>query len=145
MSTVIKQFATIVITKYLNPKKCSQCGNDSIRFSGLGTQRLAATVAAMFPEIPMMRMDTDTMRKPGSHEKALAKFRSGEIKILLGTQMIAKGLDFPNVTLVGVINADTRAAPSRLSGSRTHLRIGHSGRWSNRTRSKGRPSVGPDI
>ena len=54
-----------------------------------------------------MRMDTDTMRKPGSHEKALAKFRSGETKILLGTQMIAKGLDFPNVTLVGVINADT--------------------------------------
>ena len=89
------------------PKKCSQCGNDSIRFSGLGTQRLEATIAAMFPEISMMRMDTDTMRKPGSHEKALAKFRSGEIKILLGTQMIAKGLDFPNVTLVGVINADT--------------------------------------
>jgi primosomal protein N' (replication factor Y) len=65
------------------------------------------TVAAIFPDIPIMRMDTDTMRKPGSHEKALAKFRSGEIKILLGTQMIAKGLDFPNVTLVGVINADT--------------------------------------
>ena len=61
----------------------------------------------MFPDVSIMRMDTDTMRKPGSHEKALAKFRSGETKILLGTQMIAKGLDFPNVTLVGVINADT--------------------------------------
>ena len=89
------------------PKRCSDCGNPSIRFSGLGTQRLEATVQALFPEIPIMRMDTDTMRKPGSHEKALAKFRSGETKILLGTQMIAKGLDFPNVTLVGVINADT--------------------------------------
>ena len=89
------------------PKRCSDCNNPSIRFSGLGTQRLAANVEAMFPDVPMMRMDTDTMRKPGSHERALAKFRSGEIKILLGTQMIAKGLDFPNVTLVGVINADT--------------------------------------
>ena len=89
------------------PKRCTQCNNPSIRFSGLGTQRLAANVEAMFPDVPMMRMDTDTMRKPGSHERALARFRSGEIKILLGTQMIAKGLDFPNVTLVGVINADT--------------------------------------
>lgn len=89
------------------PKRCSDCNNPSIRFSGLGTQRLAANVEAMFPDVPMMRMDTDTMRKPGSHERALAKFRNGEIKILLGTQMIAKGLDFPNVTLVGVINADT--------------------------------------
>jgi primosomal protein N' (replication factor Y) len=52
-------------------------------------------------------MDTDTMQGPGSHEKALAAFAAGEVKILLGTQMIAKGLDFPNVTLVGVINADT--------------------------------------
>lgn len=89
------------------PRQCSECRNPSIRFSGLGTQRLEANVAAMFPDVPIMRMDTDTMRKPGSHEKALAKFRSGETKILLGTQMIAKGLDFPNVTLVGVINADT--------------------------------------
>ena len=89
------------------PDRCSDCNNKSIRFSGLGTQRLEMTVAAIFPDIPIMRMDTDTMRKPGSHEKALAKFRSGEIKILLGTQMIPKGLDFPNVTLVGVINADT--------------------------------------
>lgn len=89
------------------PRRCTKCNNPSIRFSGLGTQRLESVVTAMFPEVPLMRMDTDTMRKPGSHEKALARFRSGEIKILLGTQMIAKGLDFPNVTLVGVINADT--------------------------------------
>lgn len=89
------------------PKRCSDCKNPSIRFSGLGTQRLEANVTAMFPDAAVMRMDTDTMRKPGSHEKALARFRSGEIQILLGTQMIAKGLDFPNVTLVGVINADT--------------------------------------
>ena len=89
------------------PQKCTQCNNPAIRFSGLGTQKLEANVTAMFPDVPILRMDTDTMRKPGSHEKALARFRSGEIKILLGTQMIAKGLDFPNVTLVGVVNADT--------------------------------------
>lgn len=89
------------------PRKCSQCNNPAIRFSGLGTQKLEANVAALFPDVPIMRMDTDTMRKPGSHEKALAQFREGEFKILLGTQMIAKGLDFPNVTLVGVVNADT--------------------------------------
>ncbi len=89
------------------PKRCTQCNNPSIRFSGIGTQRLEANVTALFPDVSIMRMDTDTMRKPGSHEKALNKFRSGETKILLGTQMIAKGLDFPNVTLVGVINADT--------------------------------------
>jgi len=89
------------------PKQCSQCRHPAIHFSGLGTQKLEAHVAAMFPDVPLMRMDTDTMQRPGSHEQALNQFRQGEIKILLGTQMIAKGLDFPNVTLVGVINADT--------------------------------------
>lgn len=89
------------------PDRCSECGNAAIRFSGIGTQKLEQEVRARFPDIPCMRMDTDTMRRPGSHELALDKFRSGEVKILLGTQMIAKGLDFPNVTLVGVVNADT--------------------------------------
>lgn len=89
------------------PDRCSDCGNPAIRFSGIGTQKLELEVQAAFPDVPVMRMDTDTMRKPGSHEKALAAFRVGETKILLGTQMIAKGLDFPNVTLVGVINADS--------------------------------------
>ena len=90
-----------------SPKRCTDCGNPSVKFSGLGTQRLEMEVAALFPNVSIMRMDTDTMKRPGSHEKALAKFRKGETRILLGTQMIAKGLDFPNVTLVGVINADT--------------------------------------
>ena len=90
-----------------SPKRCTDCGNPSIKFSGLGTQRLEMEVASLFPSVPIMRMDTDTMKRPGSHEKALANFRKGDTKILLGTQMIAKGLDFPNVTLVGVINADT--------------------------------------
>ncbi|MEM7456121.1 MAG: primosomal protein N' [Planctomycetota bacterium] len=89
------------------PDRCSDCGGAAIRFSGLGTQKLEREVCALFPDYGVQRMDTDTMRKPGSHEKALAAFRAGETQILLGTQMIAKGLDFPNVTLVGVVNADT--------------------------------------
>jgi primosomal protein N' (replication factor Y) len=89
------------------PVRCPQCAFDGIRFSGFGTERLEAEVKGRFPDACVLRMDSDTMQKPGSHETALAKFRSGEVQILLGTQMIAKGLDFPNVTLVGVVNADT--------------------------------------
>ncbi|MCE5266976.1 MAG: primosomal protein N' [Planctomycetaceae bacterium] len=89
------------------PTACPSCQFIGIRYSGLGTQRLEAEVRARFPEVVSLRMDTDTMQAPGSHQRALAAFRSGKVRILLGTQMIAKGLDFPDVTLVGVINADT--------------------------------------
>ena len=89
------------------PPVCPECDFVGIRYSGLGTQRLEAEVRSRFPNVPCLRMDSDTMQKPGSHEEALARFRSGDVRILLGTQMIAKGLDFPDVTLVGVINADT--------------------------------------
>ena len=89
------------------PTHCPECQFQGIRFWGVGTQRLEQEVSARFPDYSCIRMDTDSMRRPGSHEAALDLFRSGERKILLGTQMIAKGLDFPNVTLVGVINADT--------------------------------------
>src|SRR5690606_18489594 len=64
-------------------------------------------VLARFRGVPIARMDADTMRRPGSHEMALDAFRRGDTRILLGTQMIAKGLDFPNVTLVGVVSADS--------------------------------------
>ncbi len=89
------------------PNRCGECNFQGIRFWGVGTQRLEQEVIARFPDYPCIRMDTDSMNRPGSHEAALDLFRNGERKILLGTQMIAKGLDFPNVTLVGVINADT--------------------------------------
>lgn len=88
------------------PKRCPSCSFTGIRYSGLGTQRLEMEVKTLFPDAPALRMDTDSMQGRGSHEEALAKFKSGEARILLGTQMIAKGLDFPNVTLVGVVNAD---------------------------------------
>lgn len=89
------------------PQTCPNCGFAGIRYSGQGTQRLEAELRARFPEVRSLRMDTDAMRGRHSHERALAAFRSGEVRILVGTQMIAKGLDFPNVTLVGVVNADT--------------------------------------
>ncbi|MDP1561520.1 MAG: primosomal protein N' [Pirellulaceae bacterium] len=89
------------------PNTCPACRYEGIKFSGLGTQKLEAEVRHQFPSATLLRMDTDTMRKPGAHEAALQAFRQGDVNILLGTQMIAKGLDFPNVTLVGVVNADT--------------------------------------
>jgi primosomal protein N' (replication factor Y) len=89
------------------PNVCPKCGFDAIRLAGLGTQKLEMEVQQRFPNAVIARMDSDTMKKPGSHERALADFRSGRVQILMGTQMIAKGLDFPNVLLVGVINADT--------------------------------------
>jgi primosomal protein N' (replication factor Y) len=89
------------------PKKCPSCGSPEIRYQGFGTEKLEAEVRARFPEYRSIRMDADSMQKPGSHERALAEFRAGDAQILLGTQMIAKGLDFPNVMLVGVVNADT--------------------------------------
>ena len=89
------------------PNVCGECQSPALRYSGLGTQRLEAELRARFPEYPCLRMDTDSMQGPGSHERALDAFRRGEVRILVGTQMIAKGHDFPEVTLVGVVNADT--------------------------------------
>jgi primosomal protein N' (replication factor Y) len=89
------------------PSICPSCRAGRLHYGGIGTERLEREIATSFPNVPARRMDSDTMRTPGSHEAVLNAFRSGEIRILLGTQMIAKGLDFPNVTLVGVVNADT--------------------------------------
>ncbi len=86
--------------------QCPACNQAAIRYQGLGTEKLQSEVEEKFPGHVCQRMDSDTMSKPGSHRRVLDAFREGNIQILLGTQMIAKGLDFPNVTLVGVVNAD---------------------------------------
>src|SRR5260370_25871836 len=88
------------------PKMCSKCGQVQVRYHGLGTEKLQVEIQEKFPGFVVERMDSDTMKKPGSHAKLLSAFRRGEVHVLMGTQMIAKGLDFPNVTLVGVVNAD---------------------------------------
>ena len=89
------------------PQKCPECRSPGIKFLGFGTEKIEEVIRARFPGYEILRMDSDTMRVRGSHEKALSAFKNGDIDILLGTQMIAKGLDFPNVTLVGVLSADT--------------------------------------
>jgi len=105
------------------PEACPHCQHPGLKYIGIGTQKLEQEVKARFPGVPCVRMDSDSMRKHGSHDIALEAFRRGETKILLGTQMIAKGLDFPNVTLVGVINADTalRQPDWRASERTFHL------------------------
>ena len=88
------------------PKVCPECGSKFIRFFGTGTQKVEEEVQARFPGVSVLRMDVDTTGGKDSHEKILSEFRSGKAQVLVGTQMIAKGLDFPNVTLVGVVAAD---------------------------------------
>jgi primosomal protein N' (replication factor Y) len=92
--------------KQMLPKWCPLCGKKVTVF-GLGTQRVEEELARKFPTARLLRMDSDSMRGARDYEASLDRFRSGQIDILLGTQMIAKGLDFPNVRLVGVISADT--------------------------------------
>ena len=102
------------------PSTCPSCGRPGLAYLGLGTERLENEVRTRFENYSCLRMDSDTMQKRGSHDEALEKFRHGEVQILLGTQMIAKGLDFPNVTLVGVIDADTLLhQPDLRSAERT--------------------------
>ena len=102
------------------PHVCPNCQSRSIRYYGTGTQKAYDELAELFPEARILRMDVDTTRKKGSHQALLEQFGNGEADILLGTQMIAKGLDFPNVTLVGVLNADTALnLPDFRSSERT--------------------------
>ena len=89
------------------PRRCPACGSENITFRGMGTQRVEAALAKCFPRAAILRMDADSTSRRRSHDDILSAFRRGEAQILLGTQMIAKGLDFPNVTLVGVLNADS--------------------------------------
>ena len=86
--------------------ECPTCHSHNLRLSGTGTQRAEVEIAEIFPHARILRMDTDTTMTRSSHEKKLTAFANGEYDILVGTQMVAKGLDFPNVTLVGVLNAD---------------------------------------
>jgi primosomal protein N' (replication factor Y) len=89
------------------PNKCPNCESEHIRQVGTGTQRVEELLQEAFQEARIIRMDVDTTTRKGAHEKLLDDFGAGKGDILLGTQMIAKGLDFPNITLVGVLNADT--------------------------------------
>ncbi|BCJ85122.1 primosomal protein N' [Effusibacillus dendaii] len=99
---------------------CPSCSSPHIRNFGTGTQRVEQELNKLFPNARVIRMDVDTTGKKGSHEQLLQKFREGQADILLGTQMIAKGLDFPRVSLVGAVSADTSLhLPDFRSAERT--------------------------
>ncbi len=90
-----------------NPHECPACGNDALEEVGFGTEKIEDEIQKLFPEAKIKRMDYDTVRTKNSYEKILEDFGSREIDILVGTQMITKGLDFDNIAVVGVINADS--------------------------------------
>ena len=103
------------------PKACPQCGCPGFDLKGIGTQRAEAALAKCFQRAKILRMDADSTSRKNSHDDILSAFRRGEADILLGTQMIAKGLDFPNVTLVGILNADAAInMPDFRAGERAY-------------------------
>lgn len=124
-----------ICDKYIKglPVKCDHCQGTNIKLTGVGTQKVEETIQATFPKVKIARLDTDTAGSGASITKLLERFSKGEIDILLGTQMIAKGLDFENATLVGVINGDAGLfLPDFRSGERVFQLIyqasGRSGR-----------------
>jgi primosomal protein N' (replication factor Y) (superfamily II helicase) len=102
------------------PMKCPSCAFAGIRYSGSGTEKVEEAVAKIFPHAVVRRMDADTMTRKEAYRETLHAFRTGKIDVLVGTQMIAKGLHFPNVTLVGIVNADMGLhMPDFRAGERT--------------------------
>ncbi|PWU10346.1 MAG: primosomal protein N' [Verrucomicrobia bacterium] len=102
------------------PERCPGCKDPTIRYSGIGTQKIEEISRQLFPNARIARMDADSMTRKNAHREVLGLFKSGQIDLLIGTQMIAKGLHFPNVTLVGVINADLGLhLPDFRAGERT--------------------------
>jgi primosomal protein N' (replication factor Y) len=102
------------------PTKCPSCKDPRIKYSGSGTEKVEELVGAFFPEAVVKRLDADSVSRKGAMKEALHAFRTGKIDILVGTQMIAKGLHFPNVTLVGIVNADMSLhLPDFRAGERT--------------------------
>jgi len=116
------------------PQICPHCGSrETLRYKGYGTEQIEKAIHAIFPDIRTLRMDADTTKHKGSHQKILRDFRTGKGDVLIGTQMIAKGLHFPDVTLVGVINADPALNIPDFRASETSFQLitqvaGRSGR-----------------
>ena len=120
-------------------KTCPNCHEDTISYIGSGTEKIEEELIKLFPKGNILRMDLDTTSKKGSHEKMINDFGNGKYNILLGTQMIAKGLDFPNVTLVGVINADSNLSiPSYRSSEETFQLLNQVSGRSGRSEKKGK-------
>jgi len=102
------------------PDRCPECASPGVLLFGIGTQRLEDEIKKMLPQVPVSRMDRDTTTRKGSHQKILGQVRRGDVNLLIGTQMITKGHDFPRVTLVGVLAADLSLnVPDFRAGERT--------------------------
>lgn len=134
------------------PHTCPNCGKPFIKYFGVGTEQVEEQLHRLFPEVPTLRMDTDTMHGKDSIQTLLSSFARGDAQVLIGTQMIAKGHDFPNVTLVGVVAADaTLCIPDYRSTERTFQLLtqvsGRAGRDENpgrvivQTYSPGHPAI----
>ncbi len=121
------------------PRRCKECGNDSVAPQGSGTQQLESQIGELFPGAEILRMDFDTTSGKDAHANILKKFGRKEADILVGTQIVAKGMDFPDVTVVGVIDADTELAfPSFRSGERMYQLLSQVAGRSGRSEKEGR-------
>ncbi|MBQ9072706.1 MAG: primosomal protein N' [Bacilli bacterium] len=121
------------------PKKCPTCNSESITNMGMGTEKLEEVINETFSKAKTIRMDIDTTRRKGSHEKIINDFRNKKYNVLIGTQMISKGLDFEDVTLVGVVNGDaTLNIPDFRSGERTYSLLNQVAGRSGRTKKDGK-------
>ncbi len=121
------------------PQICPQCNSNYLRYFGLGTEKVESELHRLFPQARIARMDTDVTSKKDAHKKILAEFKEGKIDILVGTQMVAKGLDFPRVSLVGVVSADTALnLPDFRSGERTFNLLTQVGGRAGRGKTEGR-------
>lgn len=125
-------------TSTILPDKCSNCGSTNIKDYGIGTEKLEEELHKLYKNARVVRMDIDTTSKKGEHEKIIDSFGNGEYDILIGTQMIAKGLDFPNVTLVGVVSADaTLSTPDFRASENTFELLSQVSGRAGRSESKG--------
>ncbi len=106
-----------------NPTVCPACGSKYIKYFGIGTQKIEEETKRIFPQATVLRMDMDTTTKKNSHQRILQQFASGKADILVGTQMIAKGHDFPNVTLVGIVSADISLNIGSYTASETNFQL----------------------
>jgi len=120
------------------PYTCPSCDSHEMKMQGSGTQQVEDELGQLFPEYRVLRMDQDTTSRKNAHDRILSAFGRGEADILIGTQLVAKGLDFPNVTVVGVINADTELAfPSYRSSERMFQLLSQVAGRSGRAAKKG--------
>ncbi|GAJ10849.1 unnamed protein product, partial [marine sediment metagenome] len=121
------------------PEICPECNSAYLRYFGLGTEKVESELHRLFPGARIARMDTDVTRHKDAHARILGDFKEGKTDILIGTQMVAKGLDFPRVSLVGVISADTALnLPDFRSGERTFNLLTQVGGRSGRGEAEGK-------